>query len=85
MALRGLLHHIRIRSYASSSAEVGHSGHLSAEAAAKCAAEETVVAVTPAQRYLFDTNGYIVLKGVFTKEEVFAANEAIDAHLGASK
>ena len=86
-ALRGLLRRSSIlRGYTSGGAAgVGHSGHLSAEAAAKRAAAEEAArggAVTTAQRYLFDTNGYIVLKGVFSEEEVSAANAAIDAHLG---
>jgi len=32
--------------------------------------------------YLFDLNGYIVLKNVLTKEEVAEANEAVDKHIG---
>lgn len=35
--------------------------------------------MTPDQRYLFDLNGYIVVKGVLTAEDVEAANAAIDA------
>lgn len=32
------------------------------------------------ERYLFDLNGYIVIKNVFSKEEIKKANDAIDAH-----
>lgn len=34
--------------------------------------------MTPDQRYLFDLNGYIVIRGVLTEAEVAAANAAID-------
>mmetsp|Transcript_7936 Transcript_7936/g.19462 ORF Transcript_7936/g.19462 Transcript_7936/m.19462 type:complete len:326 (+) Transcript_7936:117-1094(+) len=33
------------------------------------------------ERYLFDLNGFLVLRGVFTPEEVKEANDAIDHHL----
>jgi ectoine hydroxylase-related dioxygenase (phytanoyl-CoA dioxygenase family) len=34
-----------------------------------------------AEKYIFDCNGYIVLRGVFTEEEVASANTAIDNHI----
>lgn len=34
--------------------------------------------IPDADRYLFDLNGFVVVRGVFTPEEVKAANEAID-------
>jgi len=34
------------------------------------------------EKFLFDTNGYIIVKGVLSPEEVEAANSAIDAHEG---
>jgi len=34
--------------------------------------------MTEDERYLFDLNGYIIIRGVFTPEEVKAANESID-------
>lgn len=65
-----------------SAAGVGHSGHLSADylrnqhdppkAASNMSAED---------KYLFDLNGYIVLRGVLSDSEVALANEAVDAHL----
>lgn len=36
--------------------------------------------MTEAERYLFDLNGYIVVRGVLSPEEVKQANEAIDNH-----
>lgn len=35
-------------------------------------------AITPRERFLFDLNGFLVVRGVFTPEEVAAANAAID-------
>ena len=32
------------------------------------------------EKYLFDLNGYLVIKNVLTPEEVVLANEAIDKH-----
>jgi hypothetical protein len=32
-------------------------------------------------KYLFDLNGYLVLRGVFSNDEVEAANTAIDVHI----
>ena len=32
------------------------------------------------EKYLFDLNGYIVIRGVFSTEEVASANAAIDNH-----
>ena len=32
------------------------------------------------EKYLFDLNGYLVIKNVLTPEEVALANEAIDKH-----
>ena len=36
--------------------------------------------MTEDEKYLFDINGYIVVRGVLSKEEVAKANEAIDHH-----
>ena len=36
--------------------------------------------ITPRERFLFDLNGFLVVRGVFTPEEVAAANAAIDKH-----
>eukprot|EP01052_Picozoa_sp_SAG31_P057461 SAG31_NODE_17021_length_686_cov_1.117547_1_plen_180_part_01 len=33
-------------------------------------------------KYLFDLNGYVVIKAVFTAGEIASANAAIDAHTG---
>ena len=37
--------------------------------------------ISPTDRYLFDLNGYVVVRGVFSKEEVDAANAAVDMHM----
>ena len=34
--------------------------------------------MTEAERYLFDLNGYLVVRGVLSKEEIEAANRVID-------
>ena len=36
--------------------------------------------MTEDERYLFDLNGYLVVRGVLTPEEVKACNDAIDSH-----
>ena len=36
--------------------------------------------LSPTDRYLFDLNGYIIVRNVFTAEEIDAANKAIDLH-----
>eukprot|EP00586_Coscinodiscus_wailesii_P006470 CAMPEP_0172488238 /NCGR_PEP_ID=MMETSP1066-20121228/17674_1 /TAXON_ID=671091 /ORGANISM="Coscinodiscus wailesii, Strain CCMP2513" /LENGTH=311 /DNA_ID=CAMNT_0013255337 /DNA_START=310 /DNA_END=1245 /DNA_ORIENTATION=+ len=38
------------------------------------------MAMTDDQRYLFDLNGYIIIRNVLTPDEVKAANDAIDKH-----
>lgn len=60
---------------------VGHSGHLDAAAIKARAEAEKAGGVTSAQRYLFDLNGYIVLRNVFDADMVAAANAAVDAHM----
>ena len=37
-------------------------------------------AMSDAEKYIFDLNGYIVLRGIFSPEEVASANSAIDKH-----
>lgn len=37
--------------------------------------------MSAAEKYLFDLNGYIVLRGIFSEKDVDMANEAVDAHL----
>lgn len=37
--------------------------------------------MTPKERYFWDLNGHLILRGVLTKGEVDAANTAIDAHV----
>ena len=35
--------------------------------------------MTDLERYLFDLNGFLVVRGVFTEDEIAAANAAVDA------
>ena len=44
------------------------------------AASASTKAMTPQEKYLFDTLGYCVLRGALSPEEVSAANAAIDKH-----
>ncbi len=76
---------------ASSGVAVGHSGHLSKEEASRRSkgslrnqhdAPAVDRGLTHKQRYLFDLNGFLVVRGAFSEETVVAANAAIDAHLG---
>ncbi|KAL1503143.1 hypothetical protein AB1Y20_011205 [Prymnesium parvum] len=63
---------------------VGHSGHLSAEALRNQHDAPAVPAsssLSHKQKYLFDLNGFLVLRNVLTDAELGAANAAIDAHL----
>ena len=65
-----------------STAPIGHSGHLSAEALRnRHDAPAADVALSHAQRYAFDLNGFLVLRGVFSEAMVARANAAVDAHM----
>ena len=44
------------------------------------AATPVADAMTPEQKYLFDLNGFIIIRGVLSEEEIAAAHAAIDAH-----
>ena len=37
-------------------------------------------AMTPREKFLFDLNGFLVIRGVFTPEEIASANAAVDNH-----
>ena len=39
------------------------------------------IAMSEAERYLFDLNGYIIIRDVLTPDQIAAAHAAIDAHL----
>jgi ectoine hydroxylase-related dioxygenase (phytanoyl-CoA dioxygenase family) len=70
------------RYFASGQGTVGHSGHLSADLLRnQHDLPKAKSGMTPTQKYLFDLNGYIVLKNVFSEEEVAAANAAVDSHM----
>ena len=36
--------------------------------------------MTPREKFLFDLNGFLVIRGVFTPEEIASANAAVDNH-----
>ena len=60
---------------------VGHSGHLSADSLKnQHDAPDLGLAMSHKHKYLFDLNGYLVLRGVFSPDDVAAANDAVDAH-----
>lgn len=61
---------------------VGHSGHLSAEKLRnQHDGPQAEVGMSHAQKYLFDLNGYLVIRGVHAKDEIEQANRAVDAHI----
>ena len=66
----------------STRAGVGHSGHLSADNLKNQhdAPDTTTAGLSAKQRYLFDLNGFLVVKGALSPDEVKAANDAIDAN-----
>lgn len=47
--------------------------------------EEIPLALTEDERYLFDLNGFLIVRNVLTDDEVRRANEAIDKHQEAMK
>ncbi|KAH8049465.1 phytanoyl-CoA dioxygenase [Aureococcus anophagefferens] len=54
---------------------VGHSGHLSADSLKnQHDAPDLGLAMSHKHKYLFDLNGYLVLRGVFSPDDVAAAN-----------
>ena len=69
----------------STRAGVGHSGHLSSDPLRNAHDGPEVrthsYGLSHKLKYLFDLNGYLVLRGVFSNDEVEAANNAIDAHI----
>uniref|UniRef100_A0A7S1Z3A8 Uncharacterized protein n=1 Tax=Ditylum brightwellii TaxID=49249 RepID=A0A7S1Z3A8_9STRA len=70
----------------SSQGGVGHSGHLSADLLRNAhdvpvANADAISAVSHKSKYLFDLNGYVILRKVFTNDDVKAANDAIDKHI----
>ena len=62
---------------------VGHSGHLSPSLRNQHDVPEVDEATTLSAKYkyLFDLNGFLIVRGVLSEEEVAAANAAIDNHL----
>ena len=65
---------------------VGHSGHLSADALRnRHDVPATDAGLSHKQKYMFDLNGFLVLKGAFPAEMVQRANAAIDASTAAGQ
>lgn len=63
---------------------VGHSGHLSADSTLRNRHDGPAIpseGMTHSQKYLFDLNGFLVLKDVFDADFTARANTAVDAHL----
>jgi len=44
-------------------------------------AADAVATLSQRERFLFDLNGFLVIRNVFSPEEVAAANAAVDAHM----
>ena len=71
---------------ASTGVAVGHSGHLSADAMRnRHDVPATDAGLSHKQKYMFDLNGFLVLKGAFPAEMVQRANAAIDASTAAGQ
>ena len=63
-------------------ASVGHSGHLSSDALRnRHDVPAAHAGLTHKQKYMFDLNGFLVLKAAFSTEMVARANEAVDANV----
>lgn len=68
----------------STKALVGHSGHLSAELKLRNQHDVPLVNnsdLSHKHKYLFDLNGYLVLRSVFSEDQVQTANDTIDKYL----
>lgn len=63
-------------------AVVGHSGHLSSDALRNRHDSPKVegAGLSPTAKYMFDLNGFLVLRNVLSPEMIAAANAAIDKH-----
>lgn len=72
-----------VRCLSSKPSGVGHSGHLDANSLRNrhdAPAVEQGTGLSPAAKYLFDLNGYLILRNVLSPEMIDAANEAIDTY-----
>ena len=61
-------------------AGVGHSGHLSAELRNQHdapAVDTSRLGLKASEKYAFDLNGFVVLRSVFSKDDVARANAAV--------
>ena len=77
---RGYAH--RLRALSTAAPKIGHSGHLSADALRnRHDVPKAESGMTHAQKYVFDLQGFMVIKNVFDVEHTSRANAAIDAHL----
>ena len=57
-----------------------HSTMAAIENSTSSLIKEYPLEMTEGERYLFDLNGYLIVRGVLTPEEVEEANKAIDNH-----
>ena len=74
------LSRIGVRLASTAKPAVGHSGHLSADAMRnRHDVPATDAGLSHKQKYMFDLNGFLVLKRAFPAEMVQRANAAIDA------
>ena len=53
--------------------------------AIKMSTAASTVTITERERFLFDLNGFLVVRNVFSAEEIAAANVAVDAHQSTMK
>jgi len=71
-----------LRAFASNVTGIGHSGHLSAERMRNQHDPPDVASkMSATDKYMFDLNGYIILRDVLSVEETEVANVAVEAHM----
>ena len=68
-------------SFSTSAPQIGHSGHLSAEALRnRHDVPKAEQGLSHSQKYSFDLNGYLIIRGAFDAAMIERANAAVDAH-----
>ena len=71
----------RLCRHSSTNVAVGHSGHLSADALRnRHDVPKSEGGLSHAEKYVFDLNGFLVIRNAFDADMVRRANEAIDVH-----
>jgi hypothetical protein len=67
--------------HSSTNVAVGHSGHLSADAMRnRHDVPKSEGGLSHTEKYMFDLNGFLVIRNAFNSDTVLRANAAIDAH-----